>query len=382
MFKEKITQALTEAIGADATKKLEAVLEAVEAEIVENNKQVIEEHKASLVNEGNEKLVEAYEKLETEKKLIREEHEAELDALQQALESKAYDGYQQAADIIEKLNEEIAALKAEKAESEKIAYEGYEQAAKMIDDLKSENESLREEAVQHMEREFAVAKQKIEEAKHEAGKIEDQLFETYEQRLHDAKEAMVDLVDQFLKERVTEFDHAVQEELSNDEPQTKLAEQLVELAIEHGVQLEDVKIEERKDDGATKRLAAQLEALKTENKSLRQNAIKLESERDKAVNEAVEARRVITEETEKARRAAERAELLRKQESVEGTGLVNESTETETAKASGESGGSASGISEEIISEPQAQKKLQTESAGPANDWRKLAFSTSSKSAH
>lgn len=385
-MKNKIAKALTEIIGAESVKQLETVLDEVEASIEENNKAVLSDAKVELENKVNKKLVEHQEKKEKEIASLKETHEAELEALHQALEQKAYEGYQQAANIIEGLTAKVESLQFQLNESESIAYRGYEQAAKSIEDLKTENENLHIEASQHMQREFAVAKLRIEEARAEADKSEGMLYEAYERRLADAKSTMVDLIDSFLKERVSEFDKAVQEARVEEAPES-LADRIAELAVEHGAVI-DGKV----DAASTRRLQNQISELQAECRQLRQQHIKLESEKEKALTEATQVRKIMTEQALADERAKERKEIISRQqraESIQGHGKVvlegacedgedTKDTDIETEKEKSE-GGSASKISEEIVSEPGARKRLVAENRNPAAQWNAIAFQGTKK---
>lgn len=258
---EKIVEALTKLLPEDAV-----------AEVTEAVKTELETAKQSLETEFNTKLEEAYKELSEELK---------------GAEETAVKGYKEAYAIITDLR---GRLETQQKEFEKSMEEGYEEAYQMLQAEKSKNENL-----------------------------EVEMYDTFDKKLQEMKEYMVDKVDQFLQYKGRDIYESAKAELEND-PRTsehkvaldKIVECVANYIGEEGVTTtENTKVEE---------LARKVEEVKAQVKILEARNIRLSAENTKLTEAVRESQKVITESVK-----SEKKERTEKAKNVQGRGrAVNE----------------------------------------------------------
>lgn len=273
---EKIVEALTKLLPEDAI-----------AEVTEAVKTELESAKQSLETEFSTKLEEAYKELSDELK---------------GAEETAIKGYKEAYAIIQDLR---ARLETQQKEFEASMEEGYEEAYQMLLAEKGKNES-----------------------------IEVEMYDTFEKKLQEMKEYMVDKVDQFLQYKGSEIYESARKELESD-PRTsehkvaldKIVECVASYIGEEGTSATDsTKVED---------LARKVEEVKAQVKILEARNIRLSAENTKLTEAVRESQKVITESVK-----SEKKERVEKAKNVQGRGravneaeVVAEWTEDKPAKA-------------------------------------------------
>jgi len=272
---DKIVEALTKLLPEDAV-----------ADVTEAVKTELESAKQSLENEFNAKLEEAYADLSDELK---------------GAEETAIKGYKEAYAIIQDLR---TRLSTQQKEFEGSMEEGYEEAYQMLQAEKGKNEN-----------------------------IEVEMYDSFDKKLQEMKEYMVDKVDQFLQYKGTEIYENARKELESD-PRTSEHKVTLEKIVEAVANYigEDGAI--AADSGKNEELARKFEEIKTQVKILEARNIRLGAENNK-LNESVrEHQKVITESAR-----SEKKERTERAKNVQGRGravneaeLVAEWTGDKTAK--------------------------------------------------
>ena len=258
---EKIVEALTKLLPEDAVNE---VTEAVKTEL--------ETAKSALEKEFSEKLEEAYSELSTELK---------------SAEETAIQGYKEAYAIIEDLR---ARLETQQKEFELSLEEGYEEAYQMLQAEKGKNENL-----------------------------EVEMYDTFDKKLQEMKEYMIDKVDAFLQYKGKEIYESALSEIENDPKISEhkltlekvaecVAEYLGEEAPASAARLDDV----------TKKI----DELKGQVKILEARNIRLSTENNKLTEAVRETQKVITESAK-----VEKKERVEKARIAEGKGKTVNSPE-------------------------------------------------------
>ncbi len=273
-----------------------------------------------------EKIVEALTKLLPEDAVseVTEAVQGELESAKNELE-KEYSS---------KLEEAYAQLSEELKSSEETAIQGYKEAYAIIQDLRSRLETQQKEFELSMEEGYEEAYQMLQAEKNKNENIEVEMYETFDGKLQEMKEYMIDKVDAFLQYKGKEIYESARLELEND-PRTS----------EHKVALERVAecVADYLADGDVsavnssklKETNKNLEDLKGQIKILEARNIRLSAENTK-LNEAVrENQKLITESSK-----VEKKERVEKARNAQGRGktvndpeLVAEWTDTGEGKA-------------------------------------------------
>jgi hypothetical protein len=257
-------------------------------EVYESVKTVLEEKNKELENEFDTKLQEAY---------------AELSKQLEETENKAKEGYSQAYAIIAELRNR---LDLQREEYEKEMHEGFEQAYQQI---------------------------KLEEEKNKT--IEIDMYEQYDSKLEEMKEYMVDKLDEFFKEQVSQIYQQARRDILND---PRLAEHKVALdkivditanyLSDHEVagvtseKLSEAAKEIENMKGQLKILEARNIRLSTDNTKLNEVFRQIKEENSK-LNEAVKETKKVILENKNTAVVNEQKERIKKAANVTGNGSSN-----------------------------------------------------------
>jgi len=227
------------------------------------------------------------------------------------------------------LEEAYSQLSGELATAEKTAYQGYQEAYEIINDLRSRIEVQKAEFEKTLEEGYEEAYQMILAERNNKSKVEVDLYEEYDQKLAEMKNYIVEKVDQFLQLKGGEIYEQARHDLMND-PRI----------VEHKVALDKIvntvsnylSDEERtfatssKLDEATKaidELKGQIRMLEARNIRLSTDNTRLNETVRKTNNVLTESRKVAAVETKKARVLTEQKERVTKTKNVSGRGSIN-----------------------------------------------------------
>lgn len=260
-----------------------------------------------------EKIVEALTKLLPEDAVteVTEAVKTELESAKQALETE----------FNTKLEEAYAGLSEELKEAEETAIKGYKEAYAIIQDLRTRLETQQKEFETSMEEGYEEAYQMLQAEKSKNENLEVEMYETFDKKLQEMKEYMVDKVDQFLQYKGKEIYESARRDLEND-PQTsehkvaldKIVECVANYIGEEGTSATDsAKIEE---------LARKIEETKAQIKILEARNIRLSAENTKLTEAVRETQKVITESAK-----VEKKERTERAKNVQGRGRAVSETE-------------------------------------------------------
>lgn len=253
-----------------------------------------------------EKIVEALTKLLPEDAVaeVTEAVKTELASAKEALENE----------YNTKLEDAYAELSDELKNSEETAIKGYKEAYAIIQDLRQRLETQQKEFEASMEEGYEEAYQMLQAEKGKNENIEVEMYETFDKKLQEMKEYMVDKVDQFLQYKGAEIYESARKDIEND-PSTsehkialdKIVECVADYIGEEGYATVD--------NGKSEELARKVEEIKAQVKILEARNIRLSAENTK-LNEAVrEHQKVITESVK-----SEKKERTERAKNVQGRG--------------------------------------------------------------
>ena len=251
-----------------------------------------------------EKIVEALTKLLPEDAVneVTEAVKTELETARGELEKE----------FSTKLEEAYTELSSELKDAEETAIKGYKEAYAIIEDLRARLETQQKEFELSMEEGYEEAYQMLQAEKGKNENIEVEMYDTFDKKLQEMKEYMIDKVDAFLQYKGKEIYESALSEVEND-PRN----------AEHKVALEKIAEcvagymgEEAPANGAKlDEINKKLEEMKGQVKILEARNIRLSAENTK-LNEAVrENQRVITESAK-----VEKKERTEKAKNAQGKG--------------------------------------------------------------
>lgn len=260
-----------------------------------------------------EKIVEALTKLLPEDAIaeVTEAVKTELETAKQSLETE----------FNTKLEEAYKELSEELKTAEETAVKGYKEAYAIITDLRGRLETQQKEFEASMEEGYEEAYQMLEAEKKKNENLEVEMYETFDKKLQEMKEYMVDKVDAFLQYKGSEIYESARNDLEND-PRTsehkvaldKIVECVANYIGEEGTAATDsTKIEE---------LARKIEETKAQVKILEARNIRLSAENTKLTEAVRESQKVITESVKE-----EKKERVEKAKNVQGRGRAVSETE-------------------------------------------------------
>ena len=270
----------------------------MEHKIVESLKKLLPEDQVNEVASAvSEMLAEAQEKLEQDYNSNLEEAYSQLSTELSQAEKTAYQGYQEAYEIINDLN---SRLEVQKAEFDKTLEEGYEEAYQM---LLSERNSK--------------------------GKVEVDLYEEYDGKLAEMKNYIVEKVDQFLQLKGGEIYEQARHDLINDPRvvEHKVAlDKIINITSNYLSDEEKTFATSSKLDESTKRneeLKGQLRMLEARNIRLSTENTRLNESVRKTASVITEARKAMPAQNSRTRMLAEQKERSTKVKTASGRGHID-----------------------------------------------------------
>lgn len=192
-----------------------------------------------------------------------------------------------------KLEEAYSQLSEELKNSEETAIQGYKEAYAIIQDLRSRLETQQKEFELSLEEGYEEAYQMLQAEKGKNENIEVDMYDTFDKKLQEMKEYMIDKVDAFLQYKGKEIYENARNEAENDPriSEHKVALERVAECVAGYLGGEEVPTNTAK----FKEMNKKFEELKGQVKILEARNIRLSAENTK-LNEAVrETQRVITE---------------------------------------------------------------------------------------
>jgi hypothetical protein len=114
------------------------------------------------------------------------------------------------------LEEAYSQLSGELATAEKTAYEGYQEAFEIIADLRSRLDVQKSEFESQLEEGYEEAYQMLLAERNSKSQVEVDLYEEYDQKLAEMKAYIVEKVDQFLQAKGAEIYEQAKRDLVND----------------------------------------------------------------------------------------------------------------------------------------------------------------------
>lgn len=252
-----------------------------------------------------EKIVEALTKLLPEDAVneVTEAVKTELESAKAELE-KEYSS---------KLEEAYGQLSEELKNSEETAIQGYKEAYAIIEDMRARLETQQKEFELSMEEGYEEAYQMLQAEKSKNENIEVEMYETFDKKLQEMKEYMIDKVDAFLQYKGKEIYESARTEVENDPriSEHKIALERVAECVAEYLGGEEVPASSARLDDMNKKF----EELKGQVKILEARNIRLSAENTKLTEAVRETQKVITESAK-----AEKKERVERARNAQGKG--------------------------------------------------------------
>lgn len=245
-----------------------------------------------------------------------------------------------------KLDEAYEKVHAENADNEKIAEEGYSQALEIINDLRDRIEIQKEEFDKALEVEYEKAYQMIQEARAANDSLEVELYETYEEKLAEVKNYLIDRMDQFLGMQGNKYYEMARRDVMNDP-----------LVAEHKVAFEkvlDIAANYLADEdyafatsSKVENLEKNIDEMKAQVKILEAKNMRLATDNSR-LNESLNRSKEIITENAKVANKTEKKERIEKARMAEGRG-------------------NASSDKKQVVIAEQAEEPVQKSDKGDGN---------------
>ncbi len=271
-----------------------------------------------------------------------------LEALKKLLpETDVNDVYESVKTVLEEKNKELenefdnklqeaySELSKQLTETEEKAKEGYNQAYAIIAELRNRLDLQREEYEKEMHEGFEQAYQQIKLEEEKNKTIEIDMYEQYDSKLEEMKEYMVDKLDEFFKEQVSQIYQQARRDILND---PRLAEHKVALdkivditanyLSDHEVagvtseKLSEAAKEIENMKGQLKILEARNIRLSTDNTKLNEVFRQIKEENSR-LNETVKETKKVVLENKNTAVVNEQKERIKKVANVTGNGSSN-----------------------------------------------------------
>lgn len=235
------------------------------------------------------------------------------------------------------LEETYQQLALETAENEKVAYQGYQEAYEIIADLRSRLETQKEELTKQIEEGYEEAYQMLLTEKAKNDSLEVEIYEEYDNKLSEMKSYIVEKVHQFLQTKGAEFYEQAKNDVVNDPRLAEhkvVLEKIVDLTSNYlgdgAIALSSTKLEESNKkleqlSGQMKMLEARNIRLSTENTKLNESVKKMSLV---AESKTAKVAQVVKEQQEEKAKAAqakvisEQKERAEKAEKASGRGRI------------------------------------------------------------
>lgn len=270
-----------------------------------------------------EKIVEALTKLLPEDAVneVTEAVKTELETARGELEKE----------FSSKLEEAYTELSSELKEAEETAIKGYKEAYAIIEDLRARLETQQKEFELSMEEGYEEAYQMLQAEKSKNENIEVEMYETFDKKLQEMKEYMIDKVDAFLQYKGKEIYESALAEVENDPRNAEQKIALEKIAECVSGYMGD---EAPANNAKVEEIGKKIEELKGQVKILEARNIRLSAENTKLTEAVRENQKVITESArmEKKERTEKAKNAQGKGKTVNDPELVAEWTDAKEEK--------------------------------------------------
>ena len=265
--------------------------------------------------------------VESLKKLLPEEQVKEVASAVSEMLAEATEALEQ--EYNSNLEEAYSQLSAELSQAEKTAYQGYQEAYEIINDLSSRLEVQKSEFEKTLEEGYEEAYQMLLAERNNKSKVEVDLYEEYDSKLAEMKNYIVEKVDQFLQLKGGEIYEQARHDLMNDPRivEHKVAlDKIVNITSNYLSDEEKTFATTTKLDEAVKRveeLKGQLRMLEARNIRLSTENTRLNESVRKSSNMITESRKATPLENKKAKILTEQKERAAKVKTASGRGHIN-----------------------------------------------------------
>lgn len=265
--------------------------------------------------------------VESLKKLLPEDQVNEVASAVSEMLAEAQEKLEQ--DYNSNLEEAYSQLSAELSQAEKTAYQGYQEAYEIINDLSSRLEVQKAEFEKTLEEGYEEAYQMLLSERNSKGKVEVDLYEEYDGKLAEMKNYIVEKVDQFLQLKGGEIYEQARHDLINDPRvvEHKVAlDKIINITSNYLSDEEKTFATSSKLDESTKRneeLKGQLRMLEARNIRLSTENTRLNESVRKTASVITEARKAMPAQNSRTRLLAEQKERSTKVKTASGRGHID-----------------------------------------------------------
>lgn len=221
----------------------------------------------------------------------------------------------------EELNQVKADNESKLQESENVALKGYEEARHIIEQKDLELQKQRQEFETFLEQEYKVAKSMLDKELSRNNKIEQDLYEAYNQQIEDIKEDLVNKIDNFLFDRIEDIAETVRRELKNSPEvlESKVAFDKIKNIVASSLDESDLHVVSNNN---TSELQEQVSQLNAEIKALKARNLRLVTESKKTTRVINETTNSRSRQLDKFKKETERKVSAKLAENVEGRGKI------------------------------------------------------------
>ena len=265
--------------------------------------------------------------VESLKKLLPEDQVNEVASAVSEMLAEAQEKLEQ--DYNSNLEEAYSQLSTELSQAEKTAYQGYQEAYEIINDLSSRLEVQKAEFDKTLEEGYEEAYQMLLSERNSKGKVEVDLYEEYDGKLAEMKNYIVEKVDQFLQLKGGEIYEQARHDLINDPRvvEHKVAlDKIINITSNYLSDEEKTFATSSKLDESTKRneeLKGQLRMLEARNIRLSTENTRLNESVRKTASVITEARKAMPAQNSRTRMLAEQKERSTKVKTASGRGHID-----------------------------------------------------------
>lgn len=211
----------------------------------------------------------------------------------------------------QKLTEAYTSAEEEIKAAETVAYEGYRQAAELIQDGNVRLARLEEEKDNEREAGFEEAFAMINKKEAEKAELETNVYKEFDEKLAEMRNMFIEKIDEFMVLNGAELYEEARREILND---PRMVEH--RMALDKIIDItSDYISEDSANNAKTQELAKQLEALKTQMQIVESRNVKL-SQQNSRLTEAVREKEALIVESNKV----EKKERAKVSEKVSGRG--------------------------------------------------------------
>lgn len=265
--------------------------------------------------------------LESLKKLIPSDQMNEVSSAVSEMLAEAKEQMEQ--EFNKNLEEAYSQLSQELSEAEQTAYQGYQEAYEIINDLRTRLEVQKEEFESTLEEGYEEAYQMLLSERNNKSKVETDLYEEYDGKLAEMKAYIVDKVDEFLQQKGAEIYEQARHDLINDPRvlEHKVAlDKIVNIASDYLTDEErnfatSTKLEEARKN--LEELKGQLRIMEARNIRLSTDNTRLSESVKKASTMINEHRSTAAVQNKKAKLLTEQKERAVKAKSASGRGHID-----------------------------------------------------------